>query len=145
MKVVLTGGAGFIGSVLLNELQNSKFDIYNKLVLEEKPSFEAVPGLMKAVTIKNYGPNKVVISADTAADSLLTLSDLSYPGRLAYVDGVKVKILTTDYIFRSVELTAGTHEVVFEYQPIRFYTLAIVSLFAINASGLYLFWVNRKR
>jgi hypothetical protein len=65
--------------------------------------------------IISYEPNKVVVSTMNNEPSLLVLSDMYYPGWQVYIDGVLSKILPTPYNFRSVEVPAGKHEVVFKY------------------------------
>ncbi len=51
---------------------------------------------------------------------LLMLKDTYYPGWEAYVDGKRVPIANTDYLFRGVFVDAGRHVVDFRYEPTSF-------------------------
>ncbi|MEO8169197.1 MAG: YfhO family protein, partial [bacterium] len=54
----------------------------------------------------------------TSATSLLVLSEIYYPaGWEAYIDGAETEIYKTNYILRSVIVPAGSHEVVFKFEP----------------------------
>ena len=70
-----------------------------------------------SVEIVEYVDGTVRLTCNSNKDGFLVLNDLYYPGWKAYVDGDEVDIYKTDYIFRSIYLTAGTHEVVFSYEP----------------------------
>jgi uncharacterized membrane protein YfhO len=50
----------------------------------------------------------------------LVLSDLSYPGWQAYVDGKETALLQADYVFRAVWVPLGDHLVTFRYLPLSF-------------------------
>ena len=90
-------------------------------------------------TITNYSSQKVVIKTTLEKPGLLVLTDLFYPGWKAYVNQSEVEILQTDYIFRSIPLDVGTHEIVFTYQPQSFATglkISIASLLLLLLIGL---------
>jgi hypothetical protein len=74
-------------------------------------------GPVSVANIVSYEPQQVVIQADAAADGWLILNDLYYPGWQATIDGNYVPIQATDYALRGVCVPAGTHEVVFTFQP----------------------------
>jgi hypothetical protein len=62
-------------------------------------------------------PNKIVTEVDLTAPALLVLSEMWYPGWVAYDNGQPVPILRTDFILRGVWLEAGHHSVVWVYRP----------------------------
>jgi len=62
-------------------------------------------------------PERVAVAAEVTAPALLVLTDSSFPGWEAQVDGTRVPILRADYAFRGVVLAAGEHRVVFRYRP----------------------------
>jgi Bacterial membrane protein YfhO len=64
-----------------------------------------------------YQPQRVTISATAADRSLLVLSDLSYPGWGATVDGHPVALQRVDYLLRGVPLAPGRHRVEMAYAP----------------------------
>jgi hypothetical protein len=87
----------------------------------------AVPGLSQSTHaaspagagahLVSYGAQRIVIRATATAQSLLVLTDDFYPGWTATVDGHPVSVQRVDYLLRGVALGAGTHTVVFSYEP----------------------------
>lgn len=69
------------------------------------------------VTITRYSPEQVVIQTQSAAPAFLVLSDTFFPGWQATVDGQPVPIFPANYLFRGVEVPAGSHIVTFTYRP----------------------------
>lgn len=70
-----------------------------------------------SVTITRYEPETVRVQVDTAGPALLVLADAAYPGWRATLDGEEVTIYQADALFRGVLAPAGSHEVVFRYEP----------------------------
>jgi uncharacterized membrane protein YfhO len=71
----------------------------------------------------------------------LVLSEIQYPGWNASIDGKSAHIMTSDGIFRAVSLTEGTHNVVFEFQPLTVF-LGLLCTFAAIV-GLIWLWLRR--
>lgn len=63
------------------------------------------------------GWNTVAVRVEAPGPALLVLSDTTYPGWQAFVDGAPAPILKANYAFRAVEVPGGVHEVVFRYTP----------------------------
>jgi uncharacterized membrane protein YfhO len=82
----------------------------------------------------SYGGQRAVIRATATARSLLILTDDSYPGWSATVDGHPATVQRVDYLLRGVALTPGSHTVVFSYQPASWTVGWLIS--AITALGL---------
>ncbi len=61
--------------------------------------------------------NAVTIQVEAGRDSWLILADTDYPGWQATVDGVETPIYRANLNFRAVQVSAGLHEVRFEYRP----------------------------
>jgi uncharacterized membrane protein YfhO len=78
-------------------------------------------GGVEPAHISEYAPDKVAVDVNARADALLMLNDCFTPGWNAYLDGAKVPIIATDYLFRGVSVGAGKHTVVFRYEPVSFY------------------------
>jgi uncharacterized membrane protein YfhO len=75
-----------------------------------------------------YTANEFVIQAKMASPGFLVVSEVTYPGWRAYVDGKESHIYTANYLFRAVYLPEGTHEVRFAYVPIGFWIGVAISL-----------------
>ncbi len=69
------------------------------------------------VAIVDESPDRVAIDATAGSPALLVLTDTYFPGWVAEVDGVPAEIVRADHAFRGVLLDAGTHRVVFRYEP----------------------------
>jgi len=94
-------------------------DLHTTAVIEgDAPPLASLPdGAVDRAMVTKYEANRIEISASTAADGLLVVSDVYSKGWNAYVDGNRVDILPTNYLFRGIPLTAGEHSVVLRYEP----------------------------
>ncbi len=77
---------------------------------------EAVPDASKVLDLTDEGED-LTISVDAAQDSWLVLADTDYPGWSASVDGAATPIYRANLNFRAVQVSAGLHEIDFEYRP----------------------------
>lgn len=66
--------------------------------------------------ITSYSENKVIIKTSSTTQSLLTLTDMDYPGWKVFIDNYPSTIIPTKDNFRSVEVGAGEHEVIFKME-----------------------------
>lgn len=80
------------------------------------------------VKIEIYQPQYVKISSNVNEDGLLVLTDTNFPGWEAYLNGKKVPIYQTNYLFRGVIVQKGPNIVEFKYQPKFFYPAIAISL-----------------
>jgi hypothetical protein len=95
------------------------------------PSLPARPSLV--ARFSEDRPERVVAEMSSDSAGLLVLADLFYPGWTAEVDGHASEILRADGVFRAVALPAGSHRVVFRYQPLSVRIGAVVSAAALVA------------
>jgi hypothetical protein len=87
--------------------------------------------------ITEYTSRRIVMKTATASPSLLVLSEVYYPaGWKAFVDGAETEIFRTNYVLRSVVVPAGSHEVVFRFDPPVYRTGWIISNAAWGIVGL---------
>ena len=87
---------------------------------------QGVPAL-----VSQSRPDKVELQVTAPGDGWLVLSDTWYPGWQAWLDGRRVDILPANSLFRAIPVPAGTHSVVFRYQPVTFYLGAVLSFAAL--------------
>ncbi len=114
----------FNGNRNFEEIFFSKsFDPAETILLEEKPSFVSAKNIRsrELINIKKYEAENIEINVVANSNKLLFLSDMYFPGWVAYVDEKPVKILRADYAFRAVEISKGNHMVRFAYRPLIFY------------------------
>jgi hypothetical protein len=75
--------------------------------------------------------NRIVIQTNSVRDGRLVLTDLMYPGWTATIDGQPTKSMGFENMFRSVNLSAGRHTVVWTFKPQSVYWGALVSGIAV--------------
>jgi hypothetical protein len=69
------------------------------------------------VRITENRPTRVAIEARSPVGGRLILTDLMYPGWNVTVDGASAESQLVEGVYRGVTLPAGTHTVVWSYQP----------------------------
>ncbi len=138
----------------LKEMTQDDFKPQENLILADgtpmqnggAPPTQTVGGLQRAdeqVRIVDYAPERVVLSVHASEPGYVLLADSWYPGWVAQVDGKAAPIQRADLIFRAVQVSAGTHEIVFEYRPTTFYFGAGVSALAL-LSVIGMFALSRR-
>jgi uncharacterized membrane protein YfhO len=85
----------------------------------------------------------VVVQVEAASDGLLVLSETWYPGWTATIDGRPTKVLRANHTLRAVPLTAGSHEVRFEFRSRSLALGAVVSLVAFAGMGAAALWLRK--
>lgn len=89
---------------------------------------------------KNLG-DEIFLNVDIEKNGYLILSEIWYPGWKVYDNGVQKDILKGDYIFRTVYLEKGKHNIKFIFEPTSYKsgkTISIASIFFTFISILYL-------
>jgi hypothetical protein len=87
----------------------------------------------------SWTPNRIEIGA--RGPGQLVLSEISYPGWQAMVDGERAQLLTPYGILRGVAISEGEHQVIFRFVPWPFYGGVVLSL----AGALLLAWMWVRR
>ncbi len=80
---------------------------------------QSVGGICDSVVITEYSPNRIELIASGPGN--LVLSEISYPGWVASVDGERTPIKDARDIFRAIPLTEGEHQIVVSYLPLSVY------------------------
>jgi hypothetical protein len=71
-------------------------------------------GVARIVSWRN---DRIEIETDSERGGMLALHDIYYPGWIAEIDGRAAPILRADVLFRGLELSPGSHRVVFRFAP----------------------------
>ena len=87
------------------------------VVVEGMAPLTGTAGTTGTVEIVSYAPEHVEVRTTSTAPAFLVLADANYPGWAATVDGLPAPIYATNVLFRGVPVPAGTHSVVFSFQP----------------------------
>jgi len=117
------------------------------VVLSEAPDkFIPVTGSARGNVLNvQYGFNEVAVKVYCPQPAILVCLDTYAPGWEVKVDGRPNKILRANYMFRAVALSAGKHEIKFNYFPRSFVVGAMVSGLTLLALGVSLFFIVRSR
>ncbi len=117
--------AFFVDSVIVARNDHDVFQTLNSASFN--PGHMAVlyiapPGIGRpdsaSVQVTDYKSRRIALMATTTSPALMVLSEVYYPaGWKAYIDGRETEIYRTNYVLRSIVVPAGTHEVVFSFDP----------------------------
>ncbi|MCJ7618683.1 MAG: YfhO family protein [Anaerolineae bacterium] len=109
------------GDEALPLLATGDFDPLQTVLLEEEPQ-AILSGETDArdssVTVVEYEPSRITLDVDAAAEGMMVLSEVYYPGWRARVDGREVRIHRVDYALRGLEVEAGPSRVELSFDPI---------------------------
>jgi hypothetical protein len=87
----------------------------------------------RVVSINRWTPNRITLTAE--GPGWLVLSELMYPGWIAWVDGQQVGIEEYQGILRSIRLAGGEHEIIFEFRPLNVYLGLLICFAAMGFLG----------
>jgi hypothetical protein len=94
--------------------------------------------------ILEYNHENIRLSVSTSNPGYLILSEISYPGWKATVDGEETDILQGNFLFRVIPLQKGEHEVHMFYVSWPFRIGLIVSLLTLAASLWFIVWSRNR-
>lgn len=125
---------------------NVNFDPFSTVVLEyEGEIVQRRWNSEGQITIlEQPNPNIVQIVTSTPADAVLVLSDLWFPGWIAYLDGVEADIYRANYLLRAVIIPPGSHTVEFRYRPLSFTIGSVLSALTLLSMGFSLWKLRRS-
>ncbi len=137
-------------SQVLTELARPGFDPRREVLLETESGLsvaetDASTGVGLA-EIRSDAPERVAIDVEAERPGFLVLTDAYYPGWKAYIDDREVPIHRANYLFRAVQVGAGTTQVTFEYHPRSFRNGLLVSgMTALSILATWMFACRGKR
>ncbi len=99
---------------------------------------EAAAGAWGTARSERLSSSELRVNVDTPQTGWLIVSEWSYAGWQAYVDGQQATLYTADYGLQAVYLEAGQHTVRLVYRPWDVYAGAAVSLGALAVVGFIL-------
>ena len=115
---------------LTTYLNSPDFDHRATAVLEQEPAEKLpVPADTPrwSAKITRYDINDIDLDVSTTSPGFLILSETSYPGWVAEVDGQETEIFRTDFTLRGIFVAQGTHTISFEFSPRSYSRGAMIS------------------
>lgn len=124
--------------VALDRLVRGDFDPRRNLLLDADPGLASPGSIERALPadIVDFAPERVEIAVRSPGEAMLVLTDTDAPGWRATLDGEPTPIYRANGLFRAVRVSAGEHEIVFEYSPTSLRVGAALSLLSVLAVGL---------
>jgi hypothetical protein len=86
---------------------------------------------IESVDFDQIEPCRVELTAHLGEPGLVVLADVFYPGWRLTVDGKATEILRVNRMMRGAAVDAGTHRLVYTYQPLSFRVGMVISLCAL--------------
>ena len=118
----------FDGLTLLKRFGDTR--IYKNLYARPRawvqPTGTTLGENIKDAWLESWSPNRIVLSA--SGPGKLVLSEITYPGWHATIDGSPVTVVTTGGLLRSVILGPGEHRIVFTFRPTSLYLGLVLSI-----------------
>ena len=93
---------------------------FREVVLIEEDSGVDSPAKTNATDSIEFGassPDRISLQVRAGSRGFLVLTETAYRGWSCKVDSMEAKIQRADYAFQAVFIPAGSHEVIFEFEP----------------------------
>ncbi len=135
------------GEAALARLSADDFDLRRAAVVA-RPLGVTLPGPTdgSSARVTAFAPNEIIVEVTAVADGLLVLSEVTYPGWRASVDGESVPLVRADGVLRGVSIPEGQHTVRVWYAPTSVRVgLGVSALALIFVGGVGGWCVMRKR
>lgn len=122
----------------LEQLQNPDLNSADTVVLHPPlPDLSQIapPDGPPRVDVVRRQANELAITVTTESPGLLVLSEWSYPGWRATVNGRAATLYPANYAFQSLLLPAGTHQISLRFQPVDVIIGSIAALITVLAAA----------
>ena len=153
------GNAWFVDEVAYVDNANEEIaaihgiDPLKKIVVDKRfesvVKQQAVADSTSNIVLTAYEPNKLTYKVSSEKGGIVVFSEIYYPGWKASIDGEKVEHGRANYILRAMNVPAGEHEVVFEFNPASLHTTETIAYIAFALLALAvlvaLFFEYKKR
>lgn len=129
------------GDAALAAVRGPGFDARREVVVERPLStpLTAVADATATVRLDEFAPNRVQVTLTAASAGVLVYNDAYHAGWSATLDDAPTAIHRANYLFKAVEVPAGTHRIVFSYRAPGFALgVGLAAATALLALGLVL-------
>ncbi|MBU2636396.1 MAG: YfhO family protein [Bacteroidetes bacterium] len=120
-------------------MSSQEFNPRQTVILEEDPKITGDRqndwSSWKA-NIASYNLNSIYLDVSTPKDGILVLSEIYYPGWNAFIDGVKHKVLRSNWNLRAVPVKQGNHKVQIKFEPESFKRGSFITLSSIGLCAI---------
>ena len=92
------------------------------------------------ITVQSYTPNRIQLLVTSPCKSILTSSEVMYPGWEATIDGIKTDLFEGNLAFRTLVVPAGEYNVDLYYNPKIFLYGGLISVATLLGC---VYWLRR--
>lgn len=155
------GNAWFVSDWVIVSTANQELDsiggiIPNKTAIIHEEFNDYLKGInptdsSSSIRLTSYAPNELKYASKSDSEQLAVFSEVWYPkGWVATIDGKEVPYIRANYLLRALKVPAGSHEIVFKFEPkaySQFSSLTLLSslaLLLLLLGTIYYSW-NHKR
>jgi hypothetical protein len=122
---------------MLDFMVSKDFDPTMHVLLEKNdgihcPADLPIAGHRSQTQILSYRPDEIHLETDSSDPGYLFLSEVFYPGWSAFVDGKPKMILQGNFLFRVIEIPAGTHNVTLIFDPLSIKVGGVITLLTLT-------------
>lgn len=102
---------------VLNRVAKSEFSPLDSCFIDGTPSYKADNKIIPDYKLhfSSYTPNRMIVNISTNTPGILVFSENWHPAWIAIVDGKKVRVYRTNFLFRGIEIPRGNHKVEMVY------------------------------
>jgi hypothetical protein len=130
----------------IDRLAAADFDLAHQVLLAGQPAgYVNADSCNGEIVWQTRSPERLALTVTPAQPCILVLSELSYPGWRASVDGKSAPLLAADGVLRAVVVPAGEHRVSLTFLPVTLLAGAALSLLTLAAAAVWLIWGRRVR
>lgn len=122
----------------LQRISQDEFDLRRTAVVEHPLEIELPSSPMEGsrAQVTFFSAEALELEVQAAANGLLVLSEMDYPGWHASVDEHPAPIVTTNGVLRGIPITAGLHRVRLWYAPTSVQVGTIITLVTLFGGGI---------
>ena len=127
-------------SQLIELLNDNEMTQNNYVILEEDPKMIINEKNQSKINNINQGFNEIAFDITSEFESLIFVSESYNKDWRAIIDGEAIKIFRSNYLFQSIKVPAGEHQVRFIYEPYSFTVgknVSIISLILLMGALVY--------
>jgi hypothetical protein len=129
-RLTWEGADPFLNRALDRPL-NAKFFLYELDDSRGRVAWLAGDDPAQSAMVRDYGANRVEIAVESTDGGTIVLTDLSYPGWQATLDGSPTPQKLIEGMMRGVEISSGKHALNWTYRPASLYWGSGISLSAV--------------
>lgn len=126
-------------------LKKTSFDPKKMVILENSSPYPVKnSSTFNRVSISTYEPNRIEMQTYLENPGYLVLSEIWYPGWKAYDNRKETEIFKANYIFRSIYIQKGKHDITFIYDPDSYKIGKTISIISFLAIIMYIIHLRKR-